>query len=230
MKKIIFAVILICLIVFVNNKYGNPIITFMESETFTTIDIKLNGNFLYTKEEIVDKILPYKGKSLVYIDTKRLENTIKQDIRIENVKVKKYYPSTLSVTINEKEFIGIYFKENEKYMLDKNLDLIITYDEKIEVDDKNSKKKQEYMIIDFDENTKKEAKILVENLIDSKIYPYISEIYKQNNVWTLVLKNNIKVFTNEKANTKKYDFAYQLNNDEIITDYIDIRFDDITTK
>lgn len=197
-------------------------IQILKSEVFYIVDIKYDTTNKYIKKDITEKFELLKNKPMFLINISAIKKAIKKDIRVESVSIKRQIPSTLIVNIKEKEFVAVRIQDNTKYMLDTNLNPVIYFKQKLD--------NQTYPILYFENSDKEDIQTIFNNLAKSNIFNDISEIAKINDVWTIILKDNIKLFTNPLVESKKYDLAKELNEKIIIREYIDLRFKDINTK
>ena len=66
--------------------------------------------------EIHNALLTLKGKNIWSLDTKNLENQLKKDVRIKNIKIERVLPSKLKISIEEeKPYIKV--KKGEKILV-----------------------------------------------------------------------------------------------------------------
>lgn len=234
MRKIVFFLFLIiCMISLIvyDNFYGNTVIKILESDIFKVENVEYDGDFIYTKDDIKPTLDTLVGKSLLYIDDKKIEKSINSDIRIESFDIIKKYPSNIVIKIKEKDFIGLSIINKKVYLVDSELSPIITLDEKLKIDKKFNLKPNLYMVLNYkNDKEKDELKQILLTVMKSKLKTEISEIFKKDEIWNIILNDNIKVITTLNVDLKKYDFAYDIYKKEIVTEYIDIRFEDITTK
>lgn len=197
----------------------------MDNDIFKIVNINVTGEYSYIKTDIVDKIEKYKGESIFYIDIDKLTDSILSDIRVENVYITKRYPSDLDIHIEQKKLIGIFEENNEKYLVDDELIKIMSLKENIKFDGL-----KQYPFLVFNDESKKELISIISSLKNSELFSDIVEILKYDNIWILILDNNIIVKTNPIVDYTKYNFAKQLKDKEMIFDYIDLRFEDIVIK
>lgn len=234
MRKIVFFLFLIiCMISLIvyDNFYGNTVIKILESDIFKVENVVYEGDFIYTKDDIKPILDSLKGKSLLYVDERKIENLVNSDIRIESFDIIKNYPSNIVVKVQEKDLIGLNIVNKKVYLVDKELSPVITLDEKIKIDRKNNLDSNLYMVLTYkNDKEKEELKQILSVLMESKLKTEVSEILKIDEKWNIILNDNIKVITTLNVDLKKYNFAYDIYKKEVITEYIDIRFEDITTK
>lgn len=234
MRKIVFFLFLIiCMIslIIYDNFYGNTVIKILESDIFKVENVVYEGDFVYTKDDIKPILDSLKGKSLLYVDERKIENLVNSDIRIEEFDIIKKYPSNIVVKVQEKKLIGLNIINKKVYLVDKELSPVMTLEEKIKIDRKSDLNSDLYMVLTYkNDQEKEELKQILSVLMESKLKTEVSEILKIDEKWNIILNDNIKIITTLNVDLKKYNFAYDIYKKEVITEYIDIRFEDITTK
>ena len=91
---------------------------------FNLKKIIIKNNFLLSKKDIRKSLLRIYDKNLLILDSKEVENILKQNSYIQGFEIKKKYPDTLIIKIFEKRPIAILFKKRNKFYLSEHIDLI----------------------------------------------------------------------------------------------------------
>lgn len=117
MKNKVFVIVLTCLVFFAVCVIG-------VKELFSVRDITVDYSvFDQSNVEDVTEILEkYRGKSLIFLDTKKIEEEITADRFLKVTEVKKIYPCEISVSLSERRACFYYEKKNadgsEFYLFD----------------------------------------------------------------------------------------------------------------
>lgn len=88
-------------------------------------------------------------------------------------------------------------------------------------------------IIEINEEKFDDLKELLSNILGTKLYHLISEIYSRKEMFVLTLLDGTNVYTNKDIKSKKYELAYKVYSEEIKEndlEYVDVRFKDIVVK
>ncbi|WP_073507618.1 cell division protein FtsQ/DivIB [Streptobacillus notomytis] len=200
------------------------IFLFIESDFFLVKNVNVEGNIYLVKEDIASKFDNLKGQSLFLLDLSEMRNKIEEDVRIDRIDISRRFPDTININVNERIPIGIISKNHKYYYIDKNLNIFAYYKE---IKDNN------LPIIEIKEEKIDDLKELLLNILNTKLYHLISEIYSDNEMFVLTLLDGTNVYTNKDINNKKYELAYKVYSEEIKEnnlEYIDIRFRDIAVK
>ena len=89
---------------------------FLKNDYFKVRDVKVEGGIILLDGEIHNALLTLKGKNIWSLDTKNLENQLKKDVRIKNIKIERVLPSKLKISIEEeKPYIKV--KKGEKILV-----------------------------------------------------------------------------------------------------------------
>lgn len=91
---------------------GVIVITY--TDIFNIKKIVLNNKNLLTEEYVNKKVENLKGTNLFFLSDKKLKNMFNDNYYIEEIKMKKSYPSTLTLSIKEKTAL-FYFKDGNDY-------------------------------------------------------------------------------------------------------------------
>ncbi|WP_064615402.1 cell division protein FtsQ/DivIB [Streptobacillus moniliformis] len=197
---------------------------FIESDFFLIKNVNVEGNIYSVKEDIASKFDKLKGQSLFLLDLSQMRNKIEEDVRIDRVDISREFPDTININVIEKVPIGIINKNHKYYYIDKNLNIFAYYNE---IKDDN------LPIIEINEEKFDDLKELLSNILGTKLYHLISEIYSRKEMFVLTLLDGTNVYTNKDIKSKKYELAYKVYSEEIKEndlEYVDVRFKDIVVK
>ncbi|CAM3154982.1 cell division protein FtsQ/DivIB [Streptobacillus ratti] len=197
---------------------------FIESDFFLVKNVNVKGNIYLVKEDISSKFDKLKGQSLFLLDLSEMRNKIEEDVRIDNIDISRKFPDTININVKERVPIGIISKNHKYYYIDKKMNIFAYYKE---IKDDN------LPIIEINEEKIDDLKELLLNVLNTKLYHLISEIYSNNEMFVLTLLDGTNVYTNKDINSKKYELAYKVYSEEIKEnelEYIDVRFKDIVVK
>jgi len=201
-------------------------LNFLEEDYFQIKNIEVNNGLVLLDGEIHDALITLKGKNIWNVDTKSLEDELKKDVRIKEIKIKKEIPSKLIVSIEEeKPFVKI--KSGEKILIANEKGETFSYAKELAFNDlillniSNKKDMDDYLKI-------------VKNIEDKELISFISEIYKADNEVKLLLNDGIFIKTDSTVDAKRYEIAKKLykklKNEDKEFKYIDIRFEDYIVK
>jgi len=90
--------------------------------------LEVEDNKIINKEDIVNRLSQIIGKNIFFITKKDIEAPLKKIEFLGKIDVKKKYPNTIIIKVYETKPIAIFFKNNNKYLLD-NLSNLISYRE-----------------------------------------------------------------------------------------------------
>ena len=94
---------------------------------FTLQEIKIVGAKYITTEDILKTGSIYIGEPLFQLETDSITNRLSQDVRIEDVTVRRILPSTLEVTVKERKPIATIVCDYGYLDMDKNGKVIDSY-------------------------------------------------------------------------------------------------------
>ncbi len=94
---------------------------------FTLKEIKLNGATYITSDDILKIGNIYIGEPLFQLETDTIASRLSQDLRIEEVTVRRSLPSALEVTIKERKPLATIVCDYGYLNLDKNAKVIDSY-------------------------------------------------------------------------------------------------------
>ena len=183
---------------------------------FTTYNLNIKINFpffkiknidfrnqLYLEENIKSDIIDnFTNKSLINLSKKNLNKYFEKSKWVDSYKLKKKYPNTILIILNEHKPIAIYSKDNLSYLVNNNY--ILT---------KNIINIQSYIDLinlkgEFDA---KQFKDIYSNLITTNFLKKVKEIkIKSLNRMDLLLFNNIKVSFGEYSSKKQIEVLKQI--------------------
>ncbi|VWL85933.1 cell division protein FtsQ/DivIB [Oceanivirga miroungae] len=190
-----------------------------ESSLFYLTKIEIYGNNEIVKEDIIEKIEKFKNEPIAYVNSSMLESSILKDARVQDVDVRKKYPSTLIVTINERK-PSAFINLGKLYLIDNNLNVFAYFSETISKD---------YVIVDspIDDIDRKNLSKILKVLEKSKLYELSSELKRYEKYYQIILKDGVRVYLDQKISEKKLNNAYIMYEKETKDkniEYIDLRF------
>ena len=196
---------------------------FIQTDYFKIREIPVSGDNALLKRSIVSKLEKLKGENIVYIDTKKIEKMVKEDVRVKNATIQKVFPSKLKVNIEDRKLHAYVKKGTDLFLADSELNLFGYIQEE--------KFKNIPIVIYTNDESMKDLKIIISKIKNKDLYDMISEIKKsedqKENKYELVLVDKVKIITDTLVNEKKYDEIYKsyqkIKSDQTIQ-YIDIRF------
>ena len=223
--KVITLILVIAAFFAVNSGYRKAV-EYSKNPIFNVSVIKLKGNYRTLKSDIIDPIISLKGKNLWYIDEKKIESELIKDIRIKNVKIKKEFPDTIYVDIEEREPYAYIVIDGRLYLSDKT-GLVYGYE-------------QEYkaaampVVYLFDQKQKADVFTAVSKISESILKDYVAYIYNEGEVISTVLKDGVIFKSDKNSDKEKYNIGASLylnrKSENLKTTYIDIRFKDCIAK
>lgn len=198
---------------------------FIDTDYFKVQDVFIDGVPKLLKQDIAAQLEQMKGKNIVYINTNKIENFIKNDIRVKKVSIKKLFPSKIEVVLEEREPYVYVKKGDETLLADKDLNI---YGDILEDPSRN------IPVIDYASNESLNGiKTILSKIQNKDFYAMISEIRQSEKNYEILLTNNVKIITDTLVTEKKYNDAYKLyekiKKEKAIT-YMDLRFTDIVVK
>ena len=173
-------------------------------------------NQLYLEENIKSDIIDnFTNKSLINLSKKNLNKHFEKSKWVNSYKLKKKYPNTILIILNEHKPIAIYSKDNLSYLVNNNYTLTKKIiNTQIDIDLINLKG-------EFDA---KQFKDIYSNLITSNFLKKVKEIkIKSLNRVDLLLFNNIKVTFGEYSTKKQIEVLKQILKKYPNIDIVDLR-------
>ena len=198
---------------------------FIDTDYFKVQDVFIDGVPKLLKQDIAAQLEQMKGKNIVYINTNKIENFIKNDIRVKKVSIKKLFPSKIEVVLEEREPYVYVKKGDETLLADKDLNI---YGDILEDPSRN------IPVIDYtSDESLNGIKTILSKIKNKDFYAMISEIKQSEKNYEILLTNNVKIITDTLVTEKKYNDAYKLyekiKKEKAVT-YMDLRFTDIVVK
>ena len=120
MKKFYITFLLLLLLIFLTTYTPSELNKFPQKKNFflKIKNIVILDNQLISKEKINEKLAHIYGKNILLIKEKDLKDPLNQVKFLKTIEVKKKYPDTIVIKVNESEPIAIVFKNSKKYLLD----------------------------------------------------------------------------------------------------------------
>jgi cell division protein FtsQ len=201
--------------------------SFFKKDIFKVEKVWIFGDVKLTQKELEKEMGILVGEYIWDVDGEAIEKVLREDIRIEDVSVKKVLPDEIRVKIKEKE--PFYYAQymNKIYTLDKNGKLFAYLEE-------TNTRDLPLLLIKNEDQIPKLLSIS-EKIKGKKFEKLISQIYTYNrDCINLVLFDGTIIKTNNNVEEKKYDVAerlyseLKLNRNDL--EYMDIRFSDYIVK
>ena len=120
MKKPIFGLIILLILL---TTYV-PKFDFSINQNFNIKKIIIENNFILDKEIIKKRLSYLYNKNLFFLNNLNIQKSLKDETFIESFFIKKIYPNTLKIIIEEKIPIAILHNKKEKYYISSNGQLI----------------------------------------------------------------------------------------------------------
>ena len=143
---------------------------FIQTDYFKIREIPVSGDNALLKRSIVSKLEKLKGENIVYIDTKKIEKMVKEDVRVKNATIQKVFPSKLKVNIEERKLHAYVKKGTDLFLADSELNLFGYIQEE--------KFKNIPIVIYTNDESMKDLKIIISKIKNKDLYDMISEIKK----------------------------------------------------
>jgi len=120
-KYLLILLVIIISIIFINF-FKNGIIKEELTSNFISLfyinNIEIIGRDRSSKKILSEVLKPYENKSLVSMNLKNIQNEIEKIAWIKDVIVRKVYPKTLSINIEEYSPSAVWKRGSEYYVLD----------------------------------------------------------------------------------------------------------------
>jgi len=120
-KYLLILLVIIISIIFINF-FKNGIIKEELTSNFISLfyinNIEIIGRDRSSKKILSEVLKPYENKSLVSMNLKNIQNEIEKIAWIKDVIVRKVYPKTLSIIIEEYSPSAVWKRGSEYYVLD----------------------------------------------------------------------------------------------------------------
>ena len=185
-NKIYFYFLLFLLLSTISNQ--TLLSNFEQNFLIKNIVIKLDKPELNSRVSV--KLSYLNDKNIFFIDKKNILKNLEKVNYLENIKIKKNYPSTIIVSANKTNLIATTFMNQKKYYIGENNRFILVQDINI----------NENIPIIFGKFNISEFIKLKEELNEQKInYKSITKYYfHKNKRWDLYYPNNILVMLPSK--------------------------------
>lgn len=222
LKFLKFLVFLLLLTILIKGLF-----VFASKDFFKVVIVKVEGDNELIKFDITEKILQVKDNTnLVYINTKKMEKYLSEDVRIKSVKVTKVYPSELVVKIEGNKPYSYLRQKNNFYVINDKGEIFANINE---ITDKN------LPVINAENKDDLETILQVLSKIKNEgFFSNISEVRKVKSDYEILLNDGTLIKTAIVVDTAKYDNSFKLYksliNENKKVEYIDLRFKDINLK
>ncbi len=202
-------------------------IDFLKSSYFYVKEISLENELFLLDNTYHDNFAKFKGKNIWQLDFLNIENSLKKDVRIKNISVKKILPNRLNITLEEEKIFAKTKYANNIYFTNENGE-IFAYNKEIDNSD--------LILIDIDNVNELESLVkIIEEIYKTNGEKLVSEVYyDKEGIIIVMLVDGTKIKTDKLVDWKKYNIAFVLYQDLIEKkdniEYIDIRFSDFIVK
>ena len=199
---------------------------FIDSDYFKVQEVVVTGNTKLLKRDVTEQVEKMKGKNIVYLNTKEIEDFLRNDVRVKKVSITKQFPGKILFNIEERQPYAYVRKGADLLLADNELNI---YGDKIEDLPKSMP------IIDYtDEASFEGIKTIVSRIKNKDLYSMISEIRKTPKCYEILLVNGVVFKTDTDVTEEKYNDAYKAY-DQIIRKegpltYIELRYKIIYKK
>ena len=123
MRKNLTRISLISLFILLTT-YQTNVQKIEKRKIFTIKKIVFLNNSILKKEDLLNKLDFLFNKNLLFADKKKIIRSLSEFDLISSAKIKKIYPSKLRITIQEKQIIALIFKDNKKFYMSEDGNLI----------------------------------------------------------------------------------------------------------
>lgn len=180
--------------------------TLLNSELFETKNIEIVGNTVISDDEIIKKLDIKVDKNIFMYNTNKMINKLNDNPYIEDVKIKRNFPSGLKITIKEKEIYAVLRDGKDYCYIDNQANFI----EQIKDIEKDNIVKVDVAYIIEDNNIKfkdKEEKDTLIKLLDAikecNLSKKINEInFEKSDIINIYTNDNIQIKLNKDNNIK----------------------------
>ena len=156
---------------------------FIDSDYFKVQEVVVTGNTKLLKRDVTEQVEKMKGKNIVYLNTKEIEDFLRNDVRVKKVSITKQFPSKILFNIEERQPYAYVRKGENLFLADNELNI---YGDKIEDLPKSMP------IIDYtDEASFEGIKTIVSRIKNKDLYSMISEIRKTPKCYEILLVNGV---------------------------------------
>lgn len=171
---------------------------------FSIKTIQVKNNKIVKLSEIKNYANYSLGENIFRFNKKKLQEKINKDIYIRNANIKKIYPNTIEITVEEAKDICYFEVGKDKFFVDSDFKIVrnkdrIDYSKIVKIVGANEN-------LSKISNLKSDEKFheFLNNLYTHKILEQLTEINVVNsNDITMVTKNEIKVFFGDLNDSEK---------------------------
>lgn len=195
------------------------VIYLSESPLFFVTNIEVYGNNKMLKEDIIEKLMQFKNEPLAYVKSSMIEESILKDARVYDVDIKKKYPGTLIVKLNERKPAAIV-RLKKLFVVDNNLNIFAHFEEV---------KSNNLIIVDTPNDIvdKNNLSSILKELEKSDMYNVSSELKRFDKYYQVILFSGVRVYLDKDITEKKINKAYSIYKKELEKkdiEYVDLRF------
>mgnify|MGYP001022233132 CR=1 FL=1 len=167
---------------------------FIQTDYFKIREIPVSGDNALLKRSIVSKLEKLKGENIVYIDTKKIEKMVKEDVRVKNATIQKVFPSKLKINIEERKIHAYVKRGNDLYLADSDLNLFGYVQEK-------NKAPNLPIIIYTDDESMKDLKIIISKIKNKRMISDYNRLglNKSSNIYHYITRDAGKLVIQECA-------------------------------
>lgn len=112
-----FLIFFIILTFFFISSYNPRSSKNISNNLFKIKNIEIKNNKILSKNDILNEIKPIFGRSLFFFNSDELFDLISKVDFVDSAEIKKIYPSTLKITIKEKNPVAILLIDKKKYLV-----------------------------------------------------------------------------------------------------------------
>ncbi len=202
---------------------------FATLDYFSIKKITIKNNKIVKTSEIKNYSNYSLGENIFRFNKNNLRKKLINDIYIRDVNVKKKYPNTIEITVEETKDICYFQLGKDKFFVDSDYNVVknknrIDYTKIAKIDGANEN-------LSKISNLQSDEKFyeFIKNLYDNKILDQLVgiDIYNANDI-TLLTKNEIKVFfgdlnESEKKSNNLYKILKEISTKSINTKSVDIK-------
>lgn len=222
--KNIFGFFFICLI-FTTFTYMDKF--FLKSDIFLLDEISLEGDIGIVSKELEGEIALLDGRLIWDVDTRRLEEILEEDVRVEEATVKKQIPNRVTIKVKSKTPQYYILYREKIYSLDEERK-IFSYLYEFPIKD--------YPVLSIKDMDEIEELIeILERLEGKQLEGLVSQLYVEDkNCIKMVLLDGTVIKTKQDIPREKYSLLerlyLKLKSSGDTLEYIDIRFGDYIVK
>ena len=102
---------------------------FIDSDYFKVQEVVVTGKTKLLQQDVTEQVEKMKGKNIVYLNTKEIEDFLRNDVRVKKVSITKQFPSKILFNIEERQPYAYVRKGENLFLADDELNI---YGDKIE--------------------------------------------------------------------------------------------------